>query len=232
MKKTAILLALLALGLTGFAQTILMQNTNPMKPYQEKKEGENLKNYSQGFIGFGVLAPVGTTHDDTYFGKSFVFDLGYRYRYRVSNFIHIGNDLSYNIQTNRLDHSGMKKVYDKMTHDRETIIQNELRISPFIRFNLTPNRGNYLGTYLDLGGYFGWNFLPIFRAVDKAHNGNEKVKYIRNFDPNQNIYDYGVTGRIARNKNLLFVSYRLSDIMKNKDLPELPRLSVGIQFGF
>jgi len=232
MKRFTIILSLFIYGLTGFAQTIVMQNTNPMQPYQEKKHGENRKHYNQGFISFGVVTPAGAKSDDSYFGKSFVFDFGFRYRYRVSNFLNIGNDLSYYIQGNRLDHSGMKKIYDGMVHDKENIIQNELRISPFIRFNLTPNRGNYLGTYVDFAGYLGWNFLPVFRAVDTGHNGNEEMAYTRDFDPNQKRFDYGVTGRIARNKYLLFATYRLSDIMKKTEYPNLPRLTAGIQFGF
>lgn len=232
MKKAAILLSILALGLTGFAQTIVLQNTDPMEPYKVKTKGPNLKNYSQMFLSFGIVTPVGATNDDTYFGNSLVFDIGFRYRYRVSNFFNIGNDLSFYRQGNRLNHSGMQKVYDGMVHDRETIIQNELRISPFFRFNLSPNRGNFLGTYLDLGGYLGWNFLPVFKAVDSGNSGNEKMKYTHNFDPTQNRYDYGVTGRIARKKFLLFANYRLSDIMKKSEYPSLPRLAAGIQLGF
>ncbi len=232
MKKIAVLISIISFGLTGLSQTIVMQNTNPMEPYNAKTKGENRKHYNQGFISFGVVTPIGAKNDDSYFGKSLVFDLGHRYRYRISNFINIGNDLSFYMQGNRLDHSGMHKIYDGATHERENIIQNEFRISPFIRFNLTPHRGNYLGTYIDFGGYIGWNFLPVFRAVDTGHNGNEEMAYTRSFDPNQNRYDYGVTGRIARNKHLLFATYRLSDIMKKSEQPSLPRLAVGIQFGF
>ena len=232
MKKIVILICIISFGSTGFSQTILMQNTNPLEPYQTKNDGENRKHLRQGFIGFGIVAPVGAKNDDTYFGKSLVFDFGFRYRYRVSNFLNLGSDLSFYTQGNRLDHSGMHKIYDGLTHDRENIIQNEIRVSPFLRFNLTPKRGNYLGTYIDLGGYLGWNFLPVFKATDTGHNGNEEMMYTRNFDPNQNRYDYGVTGRIARNKLLLFATYRLSDIMKRSEQPSLSRLAAGVQFAF
>ena len=232
MKKIVILISIISFGLTGFTQTILLQNTNPMEPYQTKNNGENRKHFRQGFISFGVVAPVGAKNDDTYFGNSLVFDFGFRYRYRVSNLLNLGSDLSFYTQGNRLDHSGMHKIYDGLTHDRANIIQNEFRVSPFLRFNLTPKRGNYLGTYIDLGGYIGWNFLPVFRATDTGHNGNEEMMYTRNFDPNQNRYDYGITGRIARNKLLLFATYRLSDIMKQSEQPSLSRLAAGVQFAF
>ncbi len=232
MKKIFITLLISIYGASCFAQTVILQNTNPMQPYQEKSQGKNRKHYTHTFLSLGLVTPVGATMDDTYFGKSLVFDIGVRYRYRISNFLNIGSDFSYYIQGNRLDNSGMEKVFDGAVHDRENIIQNELRIAPFFRFNLTPHRGDYLGTYIDLGGYIGWNFLPVFRATDTEHNGNEEMTYTRSFDPNQNRYDYGVTGRIARNKYLLFATYRLSDIMKKSEHPDLPRLSVGVQFGF
>lgn len=232
MKKIFIILPLFIWGLTGFAQTIVMQNLNPMKPYQEKTQGENLKHYSHMFMGVGVVTPAGASTDDIYFGKSLTFDIGFRYRYRVSNFFHIGNDITYYRQVNSLNRNGMHKVYDGANHDRESIIQNEFRISPFIRFNLTPKRGNYLGTYIDLGGYVGWNFIPVFKVVDKGNSGNVKMKYTRSYDPNQNRYDYGITARVARNKYILFATYRLSDIMKKSEHPEIPRLSAGIQLGF
>jgi len=231
MKKILSLLAILLFSLTGFSQTIIMQDSNPMAPYEVKTQGPNLKNYGQWFIGFGAVTPVGAASDNTIFGKSLLFDLGYRYRYRVSNFFNTGFDLSYYLQGNRLNKSGMLKVYDGLVHGRENIIQNEFRLSPFLRFNLTPKRGNFLGTYVDLGGYVAWNFLPVFRAVDTRTSNNEMLKYTRQFDPMQKRYEYGLTGRIGRNKLIVFAHYRLSDLLKNSSLPDLPRLAAGVQFG-
>ena len=231
MKKTILLIAVLLFTLTGFSQTIIMQDASPMEPYEVKTNGPNLKNYGHWFIGFGAVMPVGAQSDNTIFGKSLLFELGYRYRYRVSNFFNTGFDVSYYIQGNRLNHSGMEKVYDGMVHDRANIVQNELRFSPFLRFNLTPKRGNYLGTYIDLGGYIAWNFIPVFRAVDNRSSYNEELKYPRQYDPMQKRNEYGLTGRIGRNKLIVFAHYRISDLLKNSDLPDLPRLAVGIQFG-
>lgn len=231
MKKTLSMLAILLFSLAGYSQTILMEDSNPMAPYEVKTHGPNLKNYGQWFIGFGAVTPVGANSDNTIFGKSLLFDLGYRYRYRVSNFFNTGFDLSYYLQGNRLNKSGMLKVYDGLVHGRENIVQNEFRFSPFLRFNLTPKRGNFLGTYVDLGGYVAWNFLPVFRAVDTKTSNNEMLKYTRQFDPMQKRYEYGLTGRIARNKFIVFAHYRLSDLLKNSSLPDLPRLAAGVQFG-
>lgn len=231
MKKIISLILFLHFALAGYSQTILMQDSNPMAAYEVKKNGPNLQNYGQWFIGFGAVTPVGASSDNTIFGKSLLFDFGYRYRYRVSNFFNTGFDVSYYLQGNRLNDAGMEKVFDGLVHTRENLVQNELRLSPFLRFNLTPKRGNYLGTYVDLGSYIAWNFIPVFRAVDTRLNNNENRSYNRQFDPMQKRYDYGLTGRIGRNKLIVFAHYRLSDLLKSSNLPDLPRLAVGIQFG-
>ena len=92
-------------------------------------------------------------------------------------------------------------------------------------------RGNYIGNYLDLGAYGGWNYQKKHKTTNENDDG-EKVrvstthlKYIENFS-------WGLLARVGVSRYALAVHYRLSDIFESSyAMPELPRLIVGVEVG-
>lgn len=104
-----------------------------------------------------------------------------------------------------------------------------------LQINFQPKRGNQLGTYIQLGGYGGLNWVRRFIAnynadasvYEKSYKLSlKRLRYI-------NRWEYGPLFRWGRSNFLLFAKYRLSNSITSSfsgnKFQELPRFTVGVQ---
>jgi hypothetical protein len=191
--------------------------------------GPNRAHHIQGYFGVGIYTPLAVTNPDFTFGRSWNFSLGVIYRYRIANFINSGFALGIASQSIALNNSGMVKSWDNQVHSKAKLFNSVLTVKPFLRFNLSPKRGDYLGTFIDVGGFGTWNFFPTAVFTDEV-NGE---KYIQTYqkDKEQERFHYGAFASVGRDWFRLEGSYHLSNILKD-DTFEMPRYMMAIVFGF
>jgi len=220
---------LVLLSLCAFSQEILLKQ-NVQADSIRPTRGPNLRNYLHGYIGFGFPLHTNEVLNYTKPGTSIDFDFGLRYKRRITNYLAAGLDLGITTAAFKLKQKSPKTVPDTVINDKEKIQISSLVSSGYVRINV-GRRGNYIGNYLDLGAYYGWNFQKKHKttneneAGEKVRESTTKLKYVENFS-------YGLITRIGINRYALFASYRLSDIfISSYEIPELPRLIVGVEVG-
>ncbi|MGD0711240.1 MAG: hypothetical protein ABR968_08645 [Bacteroidales bacterium] len=229
MKRYSIAILLTLLSLTGFSQTVLMhQDVNDTAL---GRHGPNLRNFSHVYIGLGfILGKPDSAGSSIRQGRSTDFVLGYRYKFRISNFFAIGYDIDFNSYSYSLKQSAGKTLPNDTLHNKEQMNFDDLGLSGYMRFNY-GKRGNRVGNFVDIGVFGNWGFLATHFTKDKKQNGNivkttvSHLSYI-------NSINYGVTARVGFGRYVFFANYRLSDLFKTSyHYSELPRLTVGVQLG-
>lgn len=215
--------------LVASSQDVLMEqnvdNTEGKPLY-----GPNLRHFVHGYIGLGF--PVATSSEQNYIKPvaSSDFNVGLRYKRRFTNYLAVGFDLGVSAVAFKIKQDDAKTVPDTYINDKEKIQVNTLLGDAWVRINV-GRRGNYIGNYLDVGAYGGWNFMKKHKTIN-TNTDNEKVKvsttrlsYVENIS-------YGFMARLGTNRYALTARYRTSDLfVTGYDLPELPRLVLGVELG-
>jgi hypothetical protein len=230
MKKIFLILCFAWACFSSYSQTVKLHEV--VDDTVMGKHGPNLKNFSHFYLGLGFMAGAAdSTGSDILYGRSTDLVIGYRYKLRFSNFFAVGYDLSFNSYKYALKQDSQKLVPDTIQHNKENLSFNNLGASLYMRFNY-GRRGNRVGHFIDLGGYGDWTFSAVNFTKDKRQNGNIVRTKISNLDY-FNSTNYGLTARLGFNRYVFYGNYRLSDIFKSsKKLPEMPRLTIGLQIGF
>lgn len=227
--KKIFTIILLSITLGAFPQDILLQQ-NVRADSIRPTYGPNLTNFFHGYIGLGFPLHTNETIDYTKAGASTDFDLGLRYKRKITNYLAVGLEMGLNATSYKLKQSDPKKIPDTVVNDKEKFQISSLASSAFVRINV-GRRGNYIGNYLDLGTYGGWNFQKKHKTTNSNNNGEKirlsttRLKYVENFS-------YGFLARIGIHSYALTAKYRVSDIFDSSyEIPELPRLIVGVEVG-
>jgi hypothetical protein len=121
----------------------------------------------------------------------------------------------------------------------DTIINNisgrldyySIGVGFYNRFNFDPQRGNYIGNYLDVGIIGYWDFSIKEISKNKLADGTTNRSSVKNLayvnDLNAKLYS-----RLGFGHGSIYGSYRLTDLFKPSwNYPDLPRLILGIEFG-
>jgi len=229
MKKYLLLSFFILFSIANYSQTVLLQEE--VKDTVPGKHGQNLRNFSHFYIGLGFIAgEPDSSGSDILYGRSTNFVFGYRYKFRICNFLAIGYDLGFNRYSYSLKQWAKKITPDTILHNKEKIIFNDLGISGYMRFNY-GKRGNRIGNFIDLGGYGDWTFSGVNFFKDKNDNGNifkTSISHLKYYEA----VNYGALARIGFNRYVFYGYYRLSDIFKSSyKYPELPRFTFGLQIG-
>lgn len=234
-KKVTLSVSMLFLVNMAFSQGVVLEqdvNKDSIPP----TFGPNLKNYGHTYIGLGwVLGQSDSAGATINMGSSTDFVVGYRYKRKLSNFYAIGFDLNYGVTSFNLKQDSSKILPNGVLHDKEKLNTNQLGLILYNRFNF-GKRGNYLGKFIDLGGYgnFTFNVKHIYKdSYVIANSDNASVRKVVNTGlVYTNPVNYGVQARIGFNRYVFYGSYRLSDLFKSNFIyPELPRIIIGFQIG-
>lgn len=220
---------------SGFAQTVLLHedvNNDTIK----SDFGPNLKRFNHFYMGYGlVLGPSTGAGADILFGKSSNFTFGYRVKRKLSNTLAVGWELNYNTTSFRLKQDSLKIFPHTLLHEKEVFFSHAFQLQLYARLNF-GKRGNYVGNFIDIGGWGQWDFsyrhfyrdMPFFLGSYNAQVvevTNKKLLYTQPLN-------YGLGFRAGANRFVIYAQYRLSNIFDNvlfPTYPELPRLVVGLQ---
>jgi hypothetical protein len=195
--------------------------------------GPNYRNFLHSFMAYGATFG-GTEGGGTAirYGNSGNFLFGLRYKYRVSNFFSWGADAYYSGLFYAIKQDSVKAFPDTLINDKERLTFHNLSIAPYLRFNLEKKRGNRVGNFIDLGAYGEWTFRLSQFTKNKLPDGRVVRATTTGLDY-YNSFNYGAMARLGFNRWIFFASWRFSNLFKaSKNLPELPRLIVGVQIGF
>ena len=239
--KLHLILALFASGIiifpdVGYTQNILLEEIVDADTVPQKF-GPNQKNYTHSFLGYGLI--LGSSEGkgmDVKAGNSNEFITGFRYKRKITNWYAVGLEIAYGVASFHLRQNDEKIYPDTVLHDKEKISLNNFGIQLYQRFNF-DKRGNIIGKYMDVGGYFDWAFLVKHYTKDKhdkpsQHGGAKSTEVTQSGLIYTQPYNYGVSFRVGYNAIAVFGKYRLSDLFKpHHNLPELPRITVGLELG-
>jgi hypothetical protein len=197
------------------------------------KRGPNKDYYGHLYFGYGFI--VGESESDSasiIAGKSSAFNLGWLWKWRISKYYELGFDVSYHYSSFHLAQDSSKIVPTRLIHKREKIVFNNLQVVPFQRFKFR-NRYHSNGTFIDLGGYAGWNYRIKNQTVERNKTpGAGKTKTVNLNLQYTEDFSYGLMAPLGFNRFMFYGRYRLSDLFRDEDnLPEFPRFEVGLNIG-
>jgi hypothetical protein len=225
----------------GNAQTTLMDQP-AQNPSERLQKGPNSTYYQSGFWSFGVAIPIEES-DSAQTASSAIWRYGTRGKWRWSNTFAGIWDLGWNRAAYRIEQDSAKNVFGRgQEFDQQKFVWNQLEAGAGIRVNV-GKRGNYLGNFIDLGGYGEWGFSvrqQLKQDVNPAlKDGATKIKTTFGRLDYINPLNYGLAVRLGVNKLALWTKYRMSDQFKASDsvnegkkYPELTRLQVGVEVTF
>ncbi len=218
----------------AFAQESLLEKEVVLP--ERASFGPNGKYFSHFYGGVGLVAGKPEFGGaDIRYGYSRNFEIGKRYKFKWSEYWSAGFDLYYKRLIFDLVQENEKVFPTNRVEEKEQLVLRQLGTTLFIRLNFKP-RGDYMGTFLDLGGFGSFavdrRFLAWQTSPDPAYQAlNSKVVYNRleYLHP----YLYGLSARLGFNRYVLTGSFRLSDLFRDNypEYPELPRWSLGVQVG-
>lgn len=210
--------------------------------------GPNMRHYGQIYVGLGVVPDFDEEEGTAIkWWRSGQFMVGYRYKLKLLSFYAIGLDFSFKT-TQYFFEDRDNNPFDEMNpltynqeRDKHQLVNNGFGLEFYHRINF-GRRGNTLGKYLDTGIRAQWNFANVEKILLKTDDDGVPSKRIKIENRKLTFIEplsYGLTARIGFNKFLIHANYRLSDYFKNKisddvavEIPELPRLAVGLQVAF
>ncbi|MCF8332322.1 MAG: outer membrane beta-barrel protein [Bacteroidales bacterium] len=231
MRKFYIIFLLLAIAMSVNAQKVLLEeDVNYFEDIPEN--GPNRKHYYHFYGSWGMM--FGSTENNRSPIKealSYRFDLGFRYKRKISEFYSLGYELNLGNNNFRLADENARTLPDIKHYDKEKINLYNFGIGLYNRFNF-GRRGNYIGNFMDIGAYGNWNYFSRYYYKDEVSNG-EKRKFSQNNPDYMKPIQYGIFARIGYNRYVIFGRYRLSDMI-NSDTQymDLPAYTAGIQIGF
>ncbi|MFN8258596.1 MAG: hypothetical protein U0W24_23100 [Bacteroidales bacterium] len=239
-KKLSILFLFL-LAFRAFGQTVILHEKISDYDFKMPKEGPNFRHFTHLYLGYSFFIPSGLdTEIDVKNGTSGVFNLGWRYKLKVTNWFALGAGINYFNETYNLKQSENKIIPDSVQHKTEKLKFNNFGPDFYFRFNL-GKRGNIIGRFVDLGAYCSWTVKAkhsfedkVDPATSKSNASMEKVVY-SNINYVEK-FQYGLKARIGANRFVITGTYRLSDLFTEEYLDEkgqftLPNLTVGLEIG-
>ncbi|MBN2758273.1 MAG: hypothetical protein JXR51_13960 [Bacteroidales bacterium] len=240
-KFVLILCVLLLISNLIVGQTVIL-NEKPIE-YDLKMptDGPNFNHFNHLYLSYNFIIPFGNKNEiETNFGQSYIFNLGWRYKYKIAEFFAIGTALNFYNVTYNLAQNENKKVPNDILHKKEKIKFNNLGTEFFMRFNF-GKRGNVIGRFIDLSSYVNYAISVKHLYQDPIDsNNNQYMAGVINVTLSDLSYverlNYGVRARIGFNRWVITSSYRLSNLLKDTYLDEtgdfeFPRFSLGFEIG-
>ena len=137
-------------------QTVIL-NEKPLKyDLQIPSEGPNFRHFNHLYLSYNFIIPLGDENEiETNFAKSYVFNLGWRYKFKIVEFLAIGTAINFYNVTYNLTQNEKKMVPNNIQHTKEKMKFNNLGTEIFIRFNF-GKRGNVIGKFADIATYLNY----------------------------------------------------------------------------
>jgi hypothetical protein len=193
--------------------------------------GPNKKHYIYPYIKAGQV--LGTSADSlpTKYWGSGNLGFGFRYKNKLTSWWSHGLDLNYNYQSFSIAQKDEKMLIDNNQYEKERLNLHQIAGSYYWRFQI-GRAGNYLGKYLDIGGYGAWNMGKnhVIKSDNNIPGASKQKTKLKNVNYLEDI-EYGVLARFGFPRVAFFGQYRLSTLLKNvpEDSEMLPNISVGLE---
>ena len=227
MKQKILILLLVIFSLSSTAQTILLSVDNTKDKSTEI--GRNLKRHNQLFFRLGFVEGIDKPGARIIFGKSIDFSFGFRKRYKISSLYSLGFETEIQSRSYKFKQTVEKRFPDTIINKSQSLNYGNLGLGFFSRFNFDPHRGNFLGTFLDLGIVGNWHLGTHEFTENKLSNGTTVTKSISDLDYVKKLSTSAYV-RIGFSHVSVYGSYRLTDLFKDAyKYPDLPRLVIGIE---
>jgi len=164
-----LLLICLSIPISQAQHQLLMEEK--VDDYTEKNWVANKRHYieTRAFYGQGINNPVKYYPLKT-MGSS-EFELGLRYKLKISPILSTGLGAGYFNQSFRVD-TEEKTFPDDNIYDKEVFRVNSLNSKIYLRINIDPKRGNFIGKYFEAGVFGCWSFSQK-RIMLTKYNDNE-----------------------------------------------------------
>ncbi len=224
------LLLLAAGSKPGNAQTVIISE-EPGTRELDTGYGMNRKHYSHSWLSVDFIAgrPDSRGGDIRYW-RSRSLSYGYRYKRKYSEVFSGGLEFLISRRAFYPEQDPYKMVPDTVINDKEKLVFLQAGTGAYQRLNF-GRRGDHIGSFLDLGIYGGWNF-HVRHITDNSLEGGERVRVRRTRLDYPVKFEYGLLARLGSGNVVLRGTYRLSDLFKaDSGLPELPRLTLGLEIG-
>ncbi len=222
---------ILCTSLISYSQDFVMQET-VTKSTEKPLKGPNCKYFNHFYfnLSFNPTLEKNEAQTQPFYSSSLI--LGHRHIFRINNYLSTGLNAEISNNRFRIKQVPGKNVHDSILHQKEIFILNDLNATWFLRINFDKRRGMYIGNFLDLGIFAGYNFTKQRFIQDVNESGNKikiwykDLKYIEDFQ-------YGLMGRLGFNRYVIYAGYRLTDLFdKSKDFSQLPSWRIGLEIGF
>ncbi len=217
---------------TASSQTILLEvdRGNELK---NTTHGQNLKIFNQGFIRTGMLASNDFEGAQIIYGSSVNLAIGFRKKYKISGFYSMGFEIESEYTDYKLKQEKGKMVPDTIINNiSERLDYYSLGLGFYQRFNFDPGRGNFLGSFLDIGISGQWHYSIKDISKNNQPDGTV-VKNVTKKLPFVDYVDAKAYARLGFSKVSLYGSYRLTDLFKPSwNFPDMPRVVLGLELSF
>lgn len=202
------------------------------------KNGPNERHFFRTRIFYGLgINPEGETLPVKTISSG-EFEVFLRYKLKICSILSTGLSAGYISQRFPI-RSDQKSFPDQVIYDRQVFQVHSFKPSIFLRFNIDPRRGNYLGKFIE-GGVFGtWSFnqkrIMVTRYDESSESDIKKSREVQSGLDYIRKTQYGTYVSIGFANYELSYRYRISRFIDeevyNYDFPANSLgLSIGLNF--
>ena len=230
-KHILIILFLISFSCRVRSQTVLLNVDHAdEKKFTTEEVGQNLKRFNQGLIRLAGIIPPEKPGARVVYGTSMDLAAGFRKKYKFSGAYSLGWEAEIGYKSYNIKQDAYKQVLGTDLSKKERFNISTIGIGFYNRINFDPQRGNFIGTYLDLviKGEYAIFERVLFNKLSDGSNG----KLILSHLPYTRPFQSELMARFGRGHFALTASYRISKLFKAlSGYPELPAMTAGFEFG-
>ncbi|MFZ7115508.1 MAG: hypothetical protein ACO1G9_09045 [Bacteroidota bacterium] len=222
-----LLLVFILCSLSAGAQTVLLNYDKALEKKYDK--GPNQKKFTQGMMKFGFVLPS-SDRQEIIAGNSVSWGIGLRKKFKVSPMYSLGWEFQMDFTSVKLKNTpGALSSYGTPIDVRRFDV-SAISLGQFNRFNFDVNRGNFMGTFLDLGvtGKYCLLMSEVYKydtGYGTARTEVDDLDYVKKLQAE-------VFARFGYSHISLWASYRFTDLFKSKfQMQEMPQVILGLEFG-
>jgi len=240
MKNYIFLLVLLLFLSVKFAYSqddLIDENVDDYTVFEKSNFGPNAKHFTYQYFGVDFYLPsVYEEQKSIFYGQSYKFTYGIKYKFQPVRWLSIGTDLNFNvINYNVKDIILLSAILNSSRTMQEKFVLLNSGSEFFMRF-FVGKRGNTMGKYFDIAG-FGF-FTIQNRVVEKYQMEATSMKEQKIVSKQTELFNnlnYGIMLRGGVKYFAITFKYRLtdllsSDIYKSYVQTDLPKFTFGIEF--
>lgn len=195
------------------------------------KFGPNRAHFLHAFMSIGAITGQQQAGARIRIPASNVFEVGLRYKHKISEVLSLGVDLSFTTMTYNFQQESGKVIIDTTRYDREWLAVDLIDPGLFVRLNF-GQRGNSIGNFWDVGGSIPLK-VGAAHVVQFENNNGEQVQISTTRLSYLSTWQWYAYTRLGFGRFVLYGRYRFGPVFNDKvTYPALPPITVGMQLGF